>query len=166
MTGEGLYVSPVRSRHLEAAFRSPIRPLPGDRHGVFVPDLLLQRLAGPSSGPFGPPLLADAGSLRRRRSQRRVPVAQIPVLRSQSRFISAPLRGVAPSGSLRSPICYREARLPKLLDLPWLPALGTPTAARRFGFATGPEAGCSSNLLEPLRFSPRRGSEVNRILKS
>jgi hypothetical protein len=39
-----------------------------------------------------------------------------------------PLRGVRPSGSLRSPICYREARLPKPPDLPWLPAFGTPTA--------------------------------------
>ena len=58
-----------------------------------------------------------------------------------------PLRGGSPSGSPRSPICCREARLPRQPDLPQLPAFGTPTAVRGFGSATASEAGCSSKSL-------------------
>jgi hypothetical protein len=88
-------VSPVRSRHLEAAFRSPITTAPRGRYGVFVPDLLLQRLAGFSSGPFGPRLLAGAGLPWHWRSQHRLPVALIRVPRSRSRLISASPSGLS-----------------------------------------------------------------------
>ena len=64
------------------------------------------------------------------------------------------------------PIWCREARLPKHPDLPRLPATRTSAAVRGFGSAAASEAGCSSNLLEPLRFSSRSLSKVNQILKS
>ena len=75
--------------------------------------------------------------------------------------------GLAPSGSLRSLRFATEK-----LTFPNSPMsvaprpVGTPPADRRSEFATASEAGCSSNLLEPIQLSSHSGIKVNRLLRS
>jgi hypothetical protein len=91
-------VSPVRSRHLEAAFRSPITSAPGrplrglrSRPASSTPRWILLRSVRPAAPRF-------AGLPRHWRSQHRLPVALIRVPRSRSRLGSAPLWGCLPRG--------------------------------------------------------------------
>src|SRR5581483_4504061 len=136
-------VFPVRSRHLGAAFRSPMMTAACGHYGVSVPDLLLRRLVGFSSGPFGPQLL---------RWYRFAPVPAISTLRARcpdsSPSIPAPPRLRFPFGDLplritaSTAICRWEAHLPKLPDLPLLPALGMPPAVPHSWLATASQAGC------------------------
>jgi len=71
--------APARLSRPEQASRSVFslahddRPFPSGHYEVSVPDLLLQRLAGPSSGPFGLRLVVSTRVARRRRSQPLLP---------------------------------------------------------------------------------------------
>jgi hypothetical protein len=159
-------VSPVRSRHLEAAFRSPITSAPGrplrglrSRPASSTPRWILLRSVRPAAPRWRRFALALAISTPPARCPDSSP--SIPV----SPRIGSPLGLPSPRDQL-NPICCREARLPKRSHLLSLPALGTPTAVPRSRSATIPEAGCSSNLLEPLQFSSRSHIEVNQVLKS
>jgi len=98
------------------------RPFLSGHYEVTVPDLPLQRLAGPSSGRFGPRLLASAGLPRHWRSQRRLPVALVRVPRSRSRLGSRFPFGVSPSGSLRSPDLRPKSSPSQTARCPLLPA--------------------------------------------
>lgn len=99
-------VFPVRSRHLGAVFRSPMMTAACGLCGVSVPDLLLRRLVGFSSGPFGPQLL---------RCYRFAPVPAISTLRTrylirvprfQRRLVASRLRWMNSTGSISAtPSC-------------------------------------------------------------
>jgi hypothetical protein len=131
------------------------RPFLSGHYEVTVPDLPLQRLAGPSSGPLARGSLLVPVCPRHWRSQR--PLARCPGSSPSipvSPRISASPSGLAPSGSQ----CSLRFATEKLAfpNSPMSVAprpVGTPPADRRSEFATASEAGCSSNLLEPIQFS-------------
>jgi hypothetical protein len=94
------------------------RPFPSGHYEVTVPDLPLQHLAGPSSGPLARdsllvPVCPGIGDLNAA-----CPFALISVPRSRSRLGSPlPLRGLPPPDHcVPPPICDRKARLPKQPD--------------------------------------------------
>jgi hypothetical protein len=119
-----LLVSPVRSRHLEAVFRSPkttVRSRAAIMRSPFPtyffntsPNVLRSRSPGSS--------IADAGLPQSRRPQHRRTVPRCPPGNPSLASDLPPLRGFfVPSGSAVNPIWCREAHLPKQPDLLALP---------------------------------------------
>jgi len=150
-------VSPVRSRRLEAAFRSPMmivtrRPSWGlcSRPASSTPRWTLLRSvrpAAPRHCRFAP---AQAFSTPRARCPDFCPSIPVSLRLFASPSGCRPLRITA-----CIPICYREARLPKQSGLSLLPAFSVRRLADlRSRSVTVSEAGCSSNLLEPLQSLP------------
>lgn len=133
------------------------RPFSSGHCGVTVPDLLLQCLARSFSGPFGPRLLATPVCARHRRSQHRVPVALISIPRSRFRLKSPlPFRDHSslPDHSVR-PDLFPGSSPSKAARSPVAPRPQYRRTDRNSGSAAASEANCSSNLLEPISFSPR-----------
>jgi hypothetical protein len=148
---------------LEPASRSGLSlsrndcPSPGHHFEVKAPDLLLQRPAVRSSGPFGLPIPSRAPV---RPGTRKIitenPVAQLPSgTPNPSSNLHSPL---GPFGPLRikafNPIRSQEVHLPSAPDCLSLPGIKSillvPIPDHRSRLAKRSVACCSSDLLEPL----------------
>jgi hypothetical protein len=153
-----LLIPCARSRRLEVVFRSPMTTVRSRAAimGSPFPTCLFNTLLN-----LPQVRLACGSSLIRFAPASAIspPPARylIPVRQSRVRLGSPlPLRGFLSPPDL----CVRSDLLPgsspsKTARSPVLSALGTPAAEPRSRSATASEAGCSSNLLEPVLFSTR-----------